>query len=821
MRTRLQLGVLTLLFLTAGWFTMNSKAANDNHPHAEKLKNEDGSWRFSNHLVDETSPYLLQHAHNPVDWHPWGQAAFDEARERDVPIFLSVGYSTCYWCHVMERQVFEDPDIAAKMNELFVCVKVDREERPDVDDIYMMATQLMTGSGGWPMSVFLTPPGAAGEDDPGLKPFWAGTYIPPTPQHGRPSFPMVLDGLSGAWHEQRDDIIEQGNKLADAVSLALVKQGEPGPVDASMIQAATDQLLNMYDRGHGGFGNAPKFPQPAYLDFLLAVYENNPADALWQVIGHTLEKMARGGMYDQVGGGFHRYSTDERWLVPHFEKMLYDNAQLVELYARALEKKPTDASAALYERVIRESCDYVLREMTDPTGAFWSAQDAEVNAREGENYVWTESQVRDAIEDTVLADLAIKMYGLNHGPNFQDPHDPASSPVNVLYLPVPLADLNAKSGGKMSAMLDKRREINTALKAVRDQRDQPGTDDKSLLSWNGMMIAALADAGRVLDEPKYTDAAALAADAVLAHMTSDNGGLFRTMRQGEAKIPAFLEDYAWFTHGLLALHHAQPDQTKWLELAKHYTRAAQERFGADTGGYYDTLADQRDLFVRVRGVHDGAIPSANGRMIHNQLSLYELTDDAHWLDRAEKDLRSFADPLARSGAGMVQMQAALLRALELDPARFGDSAQVAMATQASEALADQPVTVNVEPAAPVFKDGVAEITVTLDIHPDFHINSHEPSQEFLIPTTLTLANADGYELDVKYAEPVLESYDYADEPLSVFHGRVRFHVTLRQAPGTIGTLPADTVLLLNYQACTTSACLQPATERIPLTAAGD
>lgn len=815
MRTRLQLGVLALLLLTAGWFTMNSHADDDIHPHAAKLKNDDGSWRFTNHLANETSPYLLQHAHNPVDWRPWGQAAFDEARERNVPIFLSVGYSTCYWCHVMERQVFEDPAIAAKMNELFVCVKVDREERPDVDDIYMMATQLMTGSGGWPMSVFLTPPGADGEDDPGLKPFWAGTYIPPTPQHGRPSFPQVLDGLSGAWHEQRGDIVAQGNKLAEAVSDSLVKQGEPGPVDATMIQAATDQLLHMYDREHGGFGGAPKFPQPAYLDFLLSVYENNPADALWQVIGHTLDQMARGGMYDQVGGGFHRYSTDDRWLVPHFEKMLYDNAQLVELYARALEKKPADANAALYHRVIRETCDYVLREMTDPTGAFWSAQDAEVNAREGENYVWTEPQVRGAISDAGLADLAIKMYGLDKGSNFQDPHDPNAKPVNVLFLPIPLATLNAQAGSEMSAMLDKRSQINAALKAVRDQRDQPGTDDKSLLSWNGMMIAALADAGRVLNEPKYTDAAALAADAILSHMTADDGGLYRTMRQGEAKIPAFLEDYAWFTHGLIALHHAQPDQPKWLELARHYTHVAAERFAADTGGYFDTLADQRDLFVRVRGVYDGAIPSANGRMIHNQLDLYELTHDTAWLDSAEKDLRSFADPLRRSGAGMVQMQAALLRAMEIDPARFADTAQTASNTQDTDPASGSPITVTLKPVTPVFTDGVAELSLSLDIHPDFHINSNTPSQNFLIPTTLTLAGAEGYELEVDYPVPVMESYDYADQPLSVFHGQVKFQIKLRRTADAPDSLPADAALLLNYQACTTSACLQPSTERIP------
>jgi len=464
MRKPLLIGVLVLLFLAAGWINMTQSAATDSHPHAAELKNEDGTWRYTNYLADQTSPYLLQHAHNPVDWRPWGQEAFDEAAKRGVPIFLSVGYSTCYWCHVMERQVFENPQIAKQMNEQFVCIKVDREERPDVDDIYMTATQLMTGSGGWPMSVFLTPPGASGDDDPGLKPFWAGTYIPPEPQHGRPGFPQVLGGLSKAWAKQREDVVKQSQALADAVRKSMANQAESGPVNTSTIQATTDQLLNMYDKEHGGFGGAPKFPQPIYLRFLSTIYKNNPSDSLWQIIGHTLEQMVYGGMYDQIGGGFHRYSTDERWLVPHFEKMLYDNAQLVELYTRIIEEKPNDASEALYKRVVHETCDYVLREMTDPTGTFWSAQDAEVNAREGGNYVWTEDQVRQAIDDPALAGLAIKMYGLDLGTNFKDPHHDDAEPVNVLFLPKPLAALSVETGIEMMSLLEKRQQINETLK---------------------------------------------------------------------------------------------------------------------------------------------------------------------------------------------------------------------------------------------------------------------------------------------------------------------------------------------------------------------
>ncbi len=810
MKALLQAGVLTLLLIAVGWLTMTNATANDSHPHADALKNDDGSWKYTNKLVGETSPYLLQHAHNPVDWYPWGPEAFEAARDRGVPIFLSVGYATCYWCHVMERQVFENPEIAAQMNEQFVCIKVDREERPDIDDIYMMATQLMTRSGGWPMSVFMTPPGAEGDDDPGLKPFWAGTYIPPTQQYGRPGFPQVLSALSTAWQEQRSDVITQAERLTEAVSEALTQRGIPGPVGANSIKTATNQLLNMYDREHGGFGDAPKFPQPAYLDFLLSVYQNNPSDALWQMIRHTLDRMARGGMYDQIGGGFHRYSTDERWLVPHFEKMLYDNGQLVELYAKALQINPDGDGAGQYERIIRETCDYVLREMTDDTGAFWSAQDAEVNAREGGSYIWTDAQVRAELDDEHLAKLALQMYGVSEGPNFQDPHDNTAEPANVLYLPVVLTDLSAKLEVDHAALTAKRKQINTTLKTRRDQRDQPITDDKVLVSWNGMMIAALADAGRVLDEPAYIDAAARAADTIIQHMATDDGGLYRTMRNGQAKIPAFLEDYAWFTHGLLALHHAQPDQTKWLELAQRYTDVAIERFDAESGGYYDTLADQRDLFIRVRGTYDGAIPSANGRMVHNLLSLHELTGNVDYLDRAERDLRSFSEPLASSGAGMVQMQGALQRALELDPKRFKEQAKVDKPVKS-----DQPVTASLSNDFHM-TDGRAAFTVTLDIAEGFHINAQKPTLPYLIPTLLELQDAEGYQFSADFPDPVEHQFQYADQPLAVYEGKVVINAKLRRLPETTGDLPDTAALVLKYQACTDSACLQPSSIRIPL-----
>ncbi|MCC6580742.1 MAG: thioredoxin domain-containing protein, partial [Phycisphaeraceae bacterium] len=400
-----------------------------------------GAGRRPNALADQTSPYLLQHACNPVDWHPWSPATLALARKLQRPIFLSIGYSTCYWCHVMERQCFENPDIAALMNDGFVNIKVDREERPDIDDLYMTAVQMITGSGGWPMSVFLTPPGAAGADDPGLEPFDAGTYFPPRDAYGRPGFPSVLRAISQAWRDRRGELLEQAGRVAQAMRSHLAPEPTPSPLSADQVSQAAGRLLRAYDSDDGGFGQAPKFPQPLNLRFLLHVHRNNQDADIAGALTHTLDRMARGGMYDQVGGGFHRYSTDERWLVPHFEKMLYDNGQLAELYALAHERLPRDGDPGLFARVAAETCDYILREMTDASGAFWSAQDAEVDSREGLNYLWNPREIRNVLDDPKLAELALAMYGLDEGPNFRDPHHRDEPARNVLYLPYPLAEL--------------------------------------------------------------------------------------------------------------------------------------------------------------------------------------------------------------------------------------------------------------------------------------------------------------------------------------------------------------------------------------------
>jgi uncharacterized protein len=603
---------------------------------------------LANRLSRESSPYLLQHAHNPVDWFPWGEEAFAEARRRDVPIFLSIGYSTCYWCHVMEREVFEDPAIARQMNDRFVCIKVDREERPDVDDLYMTATQLLTGHGGWPMSVFLEPAS--------LRPFWAGTYFPPEPRGGMPGFPQVLAAMDKSWRERRAEVIEQSESVAHAVRGHLAEEQAPVGLGLQQVSEAARSLLQMFDRVQGGFGGAPKFPQPVYLEFLLDVRasaaDDSTRNAIDQVLRLTLDRMAIGGMFDQVGGGFHRYSVDERWLVPHFEKMLYDNAQLAQVYARAATVYADD----FYRSIARSTLDYVFREMTSPDGAFFSAQDAEVDGREGGNYIWTAEEVRAALSGS--ADFALTAYGLTGGPNFRDPHHPEAPPANVLFLKDRPDRVGASMGMSLDDFQSRIREVNERLYAVRSTRKQPRLDDKVIAAWNGLMIGAFARAGAELQEPSYVDAADKAARFILSGMRDAEGRLLRISRAGTAKTAAFLEDYAFFIDGLIALHLAGRNT---LPAARELASQARRLFGDPVpGGFFDTREGQSDLFVRARSTHDGALPSGSSIMLHNLISLHDLTRDDHFLEQAVTTLRSLSAAVARSPVSTSSATRALL-----------------------------------------------------------------------------------------------------------------------------------------------------------------
>ena len=776
--------------------------------------------RWTNKLAASTSPYLLQHAHNPVDWQPWGEAAFAEARRRNVPIFLSVGYATCYWCHVMEREVFENPELVAALNEHFVPVKVDREERPDVDEIYMTATQLLTGSGGWPMNVFLTPPAPEGEQTSGygLLPYWAATYIPPEAKFGRPGFGEVVEGMRAAWANERAEVLDQATRVADAVR----RRAEPAQdasVDEAAVRETVSALRGQYDPEHGGFSGTegPKFPTPVVTGLLLADAPDTGAQA--NALRHTFEAMAHGGVYDQVGGGFHRYSVDEKWLVPHFEKMLYDNGQMLSLYAAAYERWQGKRFAGLYARVMRETAEYVLREMRDPSGAFWSAQDAEVNAREGLNYLWTPEQVRAALadepEDALPGDtayarteLALQMYGLDRGTNFQDPHhrdDPAS---NVLHMPVPMSEhvgiLGGPEEGAMGRVMEVRAAINAALLKVRDTRDQPITDDKVLAAWNGLAIAGLADAGRVLGEERYVDAAAAAADAVLLSMRDADGGLLRTMRGQVASVPAFLEDYALMAAGLLALDAARPRERRFHAAAVDLMAQAQKRFAAPGGGWFDTLADQSDLFVRSRDVHDGALPSGNAQMIHNYVSLWERAGkkaDQAYADHAVAGLRVMAQGLEDRGPAMAHGVHALRRALAHPGLAQGLARPAAQAADTPTG----PVSVRVQPDA----QSADQWVVTLAIAAGFHVNANPASTPELIATTLHAG--DNAQVTVTYPDAVERHLAFADAPLSVYEGVVSLRVT--------GWAPSAAPLTLRYQACTDEACLAPVQQDIAQPAA--
>jgi uncharacterized protein YyaL (SSP411 family) len=748
----------------------------------------------TNRLIHETSPYLLQHAHNPVDWYAWGPEAFAAARAADKPIFLSVGYSTCYWCHVMERESFESEATAALMNKHFICIKVDREERPDVDDIYMTATRIFSqGGGGWPMSVFLEPRT--------LKPFLAGTYFPPRDGPQRIGFPSLLQRVAEAWANQRGGIDQQADQIAELVVRQLSASARPQPVGRDLVDQAVTMLLGIYDARDAGFGaGGNKFPMPAYLDLLMA--------AAWQradvrnAVLHTLDRMALGGMYDQIGGGFHRYSTDTKWLVPHFEKMLYDNGQLASTYAAAYER----TGDVWYAEIVRETLDYVLREMTDPAGGFFSAQDAEVNTREGGNYIWVADEVRAVLADADMSDdidVALDVYGFSQGTNFQDPHHPEDAPTNVVYLrdrPERLAEQHALTPEAFNERLVR---INAALLAVRDTRDQPGTDDKVLAAWNGLMIAGMADGGRVLDEPRYVDAARRAAEFVLAGMRDDEGGLLRTYRSGTAKVAAFLEDYALVIRGLLVLHRAT-GESRWLEAAQELAREARKRFW-DQGNatYYDTLPGQDDLFVRTRNTYDGAVPCGNSIMLNNLLDLHELTGADAWLDEAETMLGGLSGAMAASPVSTALATLALARMAETYPQRVTGSAAAARAP-----AGPRPVTVEASAERVEVPAGTtATVELTLRIGKGYHINAHEPGQPNLIGVSVQIVGADGLVARADYAEGEL------------YEGEIRIHrgtVTVPVHLERTGAVSGEPKLAVTYQVCTDRVCLAPTTETLPV-----
>jgi uncharacterized protein len=590
-----------------------------------------------NRLANETSPYLLQHENNPVDWYPWGEEALRKSAEEQKPIFLSIGYAACHWCHVMAHESFEDPATAAIMNEHFVNIKVDREERPDLDSIYMNAVVALTGHGGWPMSVFLTPEGV---------PFYGGTYFPPRPAHGMPAFQQVLRGVAEAWRERRAEVLDGSREVLNHVRQAALL-GLPRSEDdltRDTLMAAGQTLWRGFDWRNHGWGGAPKFPQPMIIEFLLRYHHLTSESTPLEMATKTLRTMALGGIYDHLGGGFHRYATDERWTVPHFEKMLYDNAQLARVYLHAWQVTGDDE----FRRITEEVLDYVLREMTDPLGGFYSTQDADSEGLEGKFFVWSEAEIDEALGDK--SSLFKDAYGVTAGGNFEG--------KNILVRSEAAAALASRHNLSVD---DVKLHLNAArqtLFEIRSRRVWPGRDDKVLAAWNGLMMASLAEAARSLGSQRYRDAAVRSADFVLDSMRTAEGRLLRSWRQGEARLNGYLEDYVYVAEGLLSVYEAT-FEARYYAAARELLDLTLEHFADPNGGFFDTSDDHEQLVTRPKDIQDSATPSGNAMAVTALLRLAALSGQARYAEAAEAALRAIQPVLGQHPTGFGQWLVAL------------------------------------------------------------------------------------------------------------------------------------------------------------------
>lgn len=604
----------------------------------------------TNRLIHEKSPYLLQHAHNPVDWYSWGEEAFEKAKKEDKPIFLSVGYSTCHWCHVMEEESFSNPEMAKIMNDHFVSIKVDREERPDVGNIYMQVVMAMTGSGGWPMTVILTPD---------LKPFFGGTYFPPEDRWGSPGLKTILQTIAQKWERERKQILESSENITRAVRAeAQAKAAMSHALDEKTLEKAYQQFRSQFDSQWGGFGGAPKFPRSHTLSFLLRYWKRSGDVKALEMVEKTLQGMAKGGMYDHIGGGFHRYSTDRLWRIPHFEKMLYDQAILSKTYLEAYQATGKEE----YARTAREIFKYVLRDMTGPEGAFYSAEDADSapdparpkEKSEGAFYLWPYEEIVSLLGQE-RANIFNYYFGVE--PKGNTPKDPHGEFLgrNILYVAHSLEETAGKFGKTLEEVSQLLKEAKAKLFQARSKRLRPHLDDKVLTDWNGLMISSLAFGSRVLNEPSYREAAQKAADFLLEKMKQKDGRLMHRYRDGEVAITGFIEDYAFFTHGLYDLYEATFDP-RYLEEAKFFLKGMFRLFWDEAGGgFFLTGKDAEKLIARTKELYDGAIPSGNSLAALSLLRVGRLTMDREMENWARSTLDAFSEEIDRFPAGYPQM----------------------------------------------------------------------------------------------------------------------------------------------------------------------
>ncbi len=645
----------------SGWIStfegnLNSKDSAKENTIANYITEQLAKGKKSNKLINEKSPYLLQHAFNPVNWYPWGEEAFEKARKEDKPIFLSVGYSTCYWCHVMEREVFENDSIAALMNKYIIAIKVDREERPDVDRVYMTALQTLTGGGGWPMSMFLTPD---------LKPFYGGTYIPPEAKYGRAGFPEILEAIYDAWQNKRQEVIQSGTNLTNHIKSFSSSTTIPFNAGLESLSKGYQSFENGYDAQNGGFNKAPKFPRPVVFNFLFRYYERTGDKKALEMSLHTLKKMAKGGMYDHIGGGFHRYATDNLWHVPHFEKMLYDQAQLVNSYLDAYQI----THANFYANVVKDILNYVAMNMTHPQGGFYSAEDAESLPagtqtkvkEEGAFYTWPKKEF-----DKILSKDEAKVFNYYYGVDEKGNVNPSSDPYNeftgenILFIAHSKEEAANKFYLTKEEVSDILSEARKKIFSAREQRPKPHLDDKILVSWNGLMISAYARANQVLQNEEYLTSAINTAKFVLNNLyDKKNKLLLRRYRDGDAKYKAHLEDYAYLIQGLLDLYEASLN-IEWLEAAIELTKQKINLFyDSANGGFFDTSGDDPSIIIRTKEFFDNAEPSGNSIAILNLLRLSQMTDNINWRETAEKSLAYFGERIKQAPQAMPQFLAAV------------------------------------------------------------------------------------------------------------------------------------------------------------------
>ena len=766
------------------------------HAEEPKVSHDEKSPKFTNALSKETSPYLLQHAHNPVNWHPWGEAAFALARAQDKPIFLSVGYSSCHWCHVMEHESFENEGVAEILNKYFIAIKVDREERPDVDEIYMAAVQVVSGRGGWPMSIFMTPDG---------KPFFGGTYYPPEDMRGRMGFKTLMQKVHDVWTKQRDDVLKDSERLTEALraQLANRKLAAQASLDDDFLQSSLHDLHETFDSVRGGFGSAPKFPPNNTLPFLLYMKQRGVLKNYQQLdnmISLTLKQMSLGGVHDQLAGGFHRYSTDERWFLPHFEKMLYDNAMLSRAYAEAsvIYKDPE------FERVGRDVCDWVLREMTSPEGGFYSTLDADSDGEEGKFYIWTKHELEPLLGAD--AELFEKIYNVTDDGNYREEGSGKRTGHSILYLSKPLAELARELKLDETVLREKTLAWKKTLLAVRVKRVWPALDDKILTAWNGLMIASLARCSVLLNEPRYKDAALKAAEFALKNQRTAEGRWLATHRRGQSKLPAYLDDHAFMALAFIELFAATKDE-RWKNEAVQLVELLDKHFSdAKGGGYFFTADDHEKLLARTKDPVDKAIPSGNGWAAQALVRLWVLTGDEKYHVRAKALLNEFQGLMERIPHATESLLLAGAQLLDAEAQR-GIAAKSEIKNDPEVTRGAVKISLSID-AAKLKRGGTAVVSVKFSIEKGSHIQAHKPNDPFLKPTHFTLFSAALGELSN-------EEYPAPGEITMPDLGKVKIYsgeITGKASLKIAQTAPLGKTALkvkVYFQACDDKECDQP------------